>query len=382
MISVSMILLFLIKCIHRVTKNSNETLITTIKKHGENILTTYRQYEKLKLKLCRVEQAIEFLRICLLYNVHPKFIKFKPYNEKLRKTKKYKDQVREMLFDEYRTQYKLSNKLKSTLKNLELNLRNEISIVLWTRIDYYLKDLINRETKLIKERHKKKFISLKIPVDSNGFNNKLVYNYSYRNLTDDEENLLSKGWKYALTLNKINTLNAKTDLEYLYTCLQNNKLIDSPDKINKIKSCFNEFGNKINIKMKNEIPNISLEERRAIESLSNDKLLVISKVDKGNAIVVLNREDYLMKAYEILCDNRAFKKLQCNPTEQREQNFIKFLLKLKKEKMINDKDYKMIRPKTGSRTPEAYFLIKVHKQNLPVRPIISSYDAYNYNASN
>ena len=52
-------------------------------------------------------------------------------------------------------------------------------------------------------------------------------------------------------------------------------------------------------------------------------------------------------------------------------------MKKKKKKKI----YKEIRPMTCSRTPEAYFLIKVHKKNLPVRPIISSYNSYNYNTA-
>ncbi|CAF3775583.1 unnamed protein product [Rotaria socialis] len=40
-----------------------------------------------------------------------------------------------------------------------------------------------------------------------------------------------------------------------------------------------------------------------------------------------------------------------------------------------------MRPDTGSRTPEAYFLVKVHKTDQPVRPIISSYNSYNYNTA-
>ncbi|CAF2985711.1 unnamed protein product [Rotaria sp. Silwood2] len=89
----------------------------------------------------------------------------------------------------------------------------------------------------------------------------------------------------------------------------------------------------------------------------------------------------MMKTQEILDDNRAFTKLKDNPTEQREQELIKFLLSLKKQKVINDEEDKLMRQKTCSRTLEAYFLIKVHQQNLPVSPIISSYDAYNYNAA-
>ena len=40
-----------------------------------------------------------------------------------------------------------------------------------------------------------------------------------------------------------------------------------------------------------------------------------------------------------------------------------------------------MRPDTGSRTSEAYFLIKVHKFGQPIRPIISSYNSYNYNTT-
>ena len=59
-----------------------------------------------------------------------------------------------------------------------------------------------------------------------------------------------------------------------------------------------------------------------------------------------------------------------------------YLLKLKNNNKIEDNDYKYIYPKTY-RTPVAYFLPKTHKsdfkENLKVRPIISSYNSYCYN---
>ncbi|CAF5032642.1 unnamed protein product [Rotaria sp. Silwood1] len=88
-----------------------------------------------------------------------------------------------------------------------------------------------------------------------------------------------------------------------------------------------------------------------------------------------------MKAKELLNDTKTFEKLKHNLTDSREQEFIKFLLQLKRNKIITPEEYKQMRPDTGSRTPEAYFLIKVHKLGLPVRPIISSYNSYNYNAA-
>ncbi|CAF0945540.1 unnamed protein product [Didymodactylos carnosus] len=116
------------------------------------------------------------------------------------------------------------------------------------------------------------------------------------------------------------------------------------------------------------------------EEMSNC-LVLVSKVDKWNAIVVLNKDDYLSKAQELLNDQRAFKKLKSNLAIKREHEFINFLLKLKRNKRITEDDYKIMRPRTDSRTTEAYFLVKVHKNNLPLRPIISSYDSYNYNTA-
>jgi len=193
------------------------------------------------------------------------------------------------------------------------------------------------------------------------FDNKLVYNYSYRCLTSAEDNLLSKGWKYAIRTNKINKLNVKTDIEYMYHCMDKNSLLKNPDKGNKVKSILNDFGNKLKKKIDDEIPNLASEESHAISTLLNDSALVISKVDKGNAVVVMNKKDYPNKAQEILNDKRAFRKLNKNLTSTREKQFIEFLLELRRNKIINPQEYKMMRPDTGSRTPEAYFLVKVHK---------------------
>ncbi len=77
------------------------------------------------------------------------------------------------------------------------------------------------------------------------------------------------------------------------------------------------------------------EESHAISTLLNDSALVISKVDKDNAVVVMNKNDYLNKEQEILNDKRAFRKLNKNLTSTREKQFIEFLLELKRNKIIN-----------------------------------------------
>ncbi|CAF1253614.1 unnamed protein product [Didymodactylos carnosus] len=285
-----------------------------------------------------------------------------------------------MLFDHYKEQQKQLKKTTVVVNDSESQLRNQINIFLWTRTALHLTRLIDKERNVIKERHEKKLLSLKIPVKSDGFNNKLVYNFSYRVLTPAEESLLSKGWKYAVTVKKLNVLNMKCNLEYMYNSLQHYGLLKGPGTATKIKGLLNDFGLNTEKILKHAISNLSKEETEAI-TLSKDSNLVISKVDKGNAIVVLNKDDYLSKAQELLNDQSAFKKLNSNLTIKREHEFINFLLELKRNKLITEDHYKIMRPRTGSRTPEAYFLVKVHKNNLPLRPIISSYDSYNYNTA-
>ncbi|CAF4119666.1 unnamed protein product, partial [Adineta steineri] len=261
------------------------------------------------------------------------------------------------------------------------SIKNNVNYFTWFEIDSHINKLILKEKEIISERHNKKYLSLNIPINQAEFNQKLVYNFSYRALTTAEENLLSKGWKYAINLNKYNNLNIKTEFEYMYHCMDKNSLLKNSDKANSIKALLNEYVNKIKKKNEKEIPNLNTEELNAITTLLNEHSLVISKVDKGNAIVVMNKSDYIKKANEILNDDKAFKKLKNNETGKREEELIKFLLQLKRNKMISTDDYKLMRPDTGSRTPEAYFLVKIHKTGQPVRPIISSYNSYNYNTA-
>ena len=378
--TVSLVLLFILKCIHRI--NKRKSFIATIQeKYGRNAMKYSRQLERIKLKHYRLEQNTEFLRICLIYNVIPKFIRFKPYSKHFKHNHKYQELCRSMLYNLFKEQRKRLNKLNSEITECQSIIKNIVSYTIWIEIESHINRLILKEKAIIDERHNRKFLALNISINQGKFNNKLVCNFSYRTLSPAEESLLAKGWKYAITYNKLNDLNVKTDIEYLYYCMDKNLLLKNVENANKVKNLLNEFGNKLKRKVDNEIPNLSSTELKAITTLLNEHSLVISKADKGNAIVVLNKSDYVTKAKEILNDERTFKKLPCNLTDEREKELIKFLLQLKRSKMITPEEYKQMRPDTGSRTPEAYFLVKVHKNEQPVRLIISSYNSYNYNTA-
>ena len=58
--------------------------------------------------------------------------------------------------------------------------------------------------------------------------------------------------------------------------------------------------------------NISKEEHVALKGLSANSNLIIQKSDKGNSVVLLNRNDYIKRLNEMLPDCSKFKKLNVN----------------------------------------------------------------------
>ena len=133
--------------------------------------------------------------------------------------------------------------------------------------------------------------------------------------------------------------------------------------------------------------NLSLDEYNALKKLSSNKDIVIQKSDKGNSVVLVNREDYLKRMQEMVDDPSKFEKVSVK--EGKDYNFMK------KEKSTVDQFLSILLSK-GSITPtqrnnlspdgpnpaRLYGLPKIHKplvDGLPkYRPIISQIGAPMY----
>ena len=74
----------------------------------------------------------------------------------------------------------------------------------------------------------------------------------------------------------------------------------------------------------------------ALNDLSANKDLIIQKSDKGNSVVLLNRNDYIKRLNEMLSDSSKFKKLNIKPGKQinfllqQEDRLTNFLNKVKR----------------------------------------------------
>ena len=132
-------------------------------------------------------------------------------------------------------------------------------------------------------------------------------------------------------------------------------------------------------KIKPPKSNITREEQRALAELRRDKNRVILTADKGVSMMVMDKEDYIKKAEELL-DQPAYKSISTDPTTKYKNKLISLFKTIKTEGGINEVTYRRLNP-TGAGSPKFYGLPKVDKEGMPLRPIVSSIGDVTYNTS-
>ncbi|CAB4026981.1 Hypothetical predicted protein [Paramuricea clavata] len=144
--------------------------------------------------------------------------------------------------------------------------------------------------------------------------------------------------------------------------------------------------------------NLSRLEEKALKSLRGNKDILITKADKGNAVVVMNRADYQNQVNEMLEDKNIYTHItdkRRNPTSKTELELQDRLLRLKDTGHLTENQYKSLRP-SDSYPAAFYGLPKIHKipliekvdhftvdtnVKIPMRPINSCIGSPNYQVS-
>ena len=192
-------------------------------------------------------------------------------------------------------------------------------------------------------------------------------------LSDTEVQLLSKGLQFSIPPLHLDQTDTMTTFELLY----NQAVPGIKGNLNRLKHRLKTLCYQYIFTNKDNISTLSKGELLAFKQLSTNNNIVITKPDKGNGVVIMNRSDYLSKLLDIVSDPTKFKLLTEDPTEQRETRLQNFLYRLYKRGELDESTYKCIRP-TGSNPSQMYGLPKIHKDGVPLRPIISQIGSYTY----
>ena len=342
--------------------------------YGQSTLKSFRRLQNLHLRRAKSLCDLEFLQLCKLRNVFPRFLFFKSSIRNLRDSKLYVSILHKCLNFEINSKRKKYNRLD---KEFNVNLQQYKSNVSWldykVSLSFITKDN-SRKIDNVKATHNKKLASLGIYQSSELDADKVIFNFYDRILTNDEKQILKLGLQFGFS-KKTSFVNHYLSYEKFIQQVSKHGN-NNEELLTKIKHLSHE-SYKYKSKDNNKC-NINID---ILDSLKKDSNLIITRPDKGKGIVLLNKSDYIAKTKEILDDTSKFRKL--------DGDWFKIILKLE------DKLNRLLRC-IKSKLPESCFnflsasgslpgilygLPKIHKQNCPVRPILAATGTFNYNCA-
>ena len=113
-----------------------------------------------------------------------------------------------------------------------------------------------------------------------------------------------------------------------------------------------------------KLTNISRGERLAIKNLTRNREIIIKPADKGSAVVVLNRSDYITEGYKQLGDTMFYRKVDTDLTAEHIQLVQRFITKLYLDGEISDSVSHYLTDRE-CKTAKLYLLPKIHKGKIP-----------------
>ncbi|GJQ75525.1 hypothetical protein Trydic_g17611 [Trypoxylus dichotomus] len=184
-----------------------------------------------------------------------------------------------------------------------------------------------------------------------------VIHVSTLQLSQEQTKVLAKGLNFAVAPTRIPKEEIITQAE----CAIQRLPAEEAEEI-RHKTC------RILQKAKPPARNNTKEERKALEDIRRNQNLIVVRADKGNATVVMDRQDYNMKI-QMLLDTDHYKKLSKDPTMKVEKQTRDAI----KESSIPKEEQRRLLP-SESRPPRLYRLAKIHKPGNPLRPIILQHE--------
>ena len=122
---------------------------------------------------------------------------------------------------------------------------------------------------------------------------------------------------------------------------------------------------------------ITRVEQKVLKELREDNMRIVLTEDKGVCVVLIDREEYMKKAKELL-NQPTYKVIPADPTTK--QKLITLVKNIKEEGGINKETYRRMYL-TDAGTSKFYWLPKIHKAGVPLRPIVFSRGAESYDTA-
>jgi hypothetical protein len=119
--------------------------------------------------------------------------------------------------------------------------------------------------------------------------------------------------------------------------------------------------------------NLTRKEKSTLQELARDHTLVIKAADKGSGIVVEDRDRYIQAGLDHLSDDKIYEATESDPTLPLVDAIDKYVSHMYNKGIVDSitRDFLTFPKEPKPRTQQGYFLKKIHKNPIAVRPIVS-----------
>ena len=160
----------------------------------------------------------------------------------------------------------------------------------------------------------------------------MAINLSKTKLTEGQKSVLAKGPNFSITPKYIPNVDYITAVESMCSKLKEGDAMELRSDINALLR-----------NTKAPKPNLTRQESIGLGQLKKDKDSVILPADKGVAMVVMDREEYVTKAQELLAQP-AYRLIPRDPTNKIKAWLITKLRKIKKDNSLDEGRYPAMYP--------------------------------------
>ena len=356
------------------------------RRYGSAVLQLFRNVQKADYKLRKLRCDIHFLETCEKNGLTPKFLHFKLYNRNLQRTQHYRDYQKKLLGEEVRRKRRLIFLTITNLETVTRGLRSAVSHLDFIHLSNCIERVNTNGIDKINHVHSLKLKNLgysdvSMPPDN------VIFNLSSRVLNDEEKKLLSKGLNFAFVSKNLCFDTHFLTFERLFKVLQTHTFYNDNPKgysYDYFKSSLKHLAMSTFYNYKPESQYLlSKDEYNILKNLAKDKSIIVMKPDKGNGIVLLDKNVYVEKMNLILSDRNKFQVIEKDPFKcifQLEDKVNRVLNKLCNSGCFTKEVLRSLQA-SGSNPGRLYGLPKVHKENYPLRPILSAIGTANYDVA-
>lgn len=264
------------------------------------------------------------------------------------------------------------NKLQNIISKLEINIKNTVPINVFDEFKLISQTKYEKLFQKVKTKNQNKIKKLLIKKqgDSNNDKNKTnwIENLTETTIPEYAAEVLSLGPNFAIEATKEEQLPIEKIICNIETSINHLTHKQKDELRGKTSNVLTNFKNKL--KNHNKNSQFMTKVNKTKKFLKNNSQLKILKADKTNKTVVMTSIEYDNKMNQLLNDKKTYKQIKRDPTNIHQKTNNELIDNWEKREYIAPNLAKTLKIRNAI-PPKIYGLPKLHKDNIPLRPIVS-----------